>query len=217
MTVVDSPCMNEDCPPLRAMRQDVKDLKSAFDLLEQRQFGFELRFSESVENLRNISNANLQLMSDVRKNFESIGAQYKELKLAVERVERAECFARSRASSHDLANVSHEAARIAERALDKADEAKELVSESGQRALLEQRNALEQANRSLRLELNRKIQEDKTRDLERAKERRDEMRRWKWTLIGAVTSLFVALASSAALAVSAKGCAPSVGMVRQGP
>jgi hypothetical protein len=196
------------------MRQDVKDLKSAFDLLEQRQFGFELRFSESVENLRNISNANLQLMSDVRKNFESIGAQYKELKLAVERAER---FARSRASSHNLADASHEAARIAERALDKADEAKELVSESGQRALLEQRNALEQANRSLRLELNRKIQEDKTRDLERAKERRDEMRRWKWTLIGAVTSLFVALASSAALAVSAKGCAPSVGMVRQGP
>jgi vacuolar-type H+-ATPase subunit I/STV1 len=168
---------------------DVKDLKSAFELLEQRQLRFELQFDDRVQSLKNIANSTIQVLSEVRSQFSTVEAQYKEVKVLAERAER---LAKSRASSHDLSD----ARRLAERALEKAKDAEEEITESGQRAIVEQRNTLERANLELRNELAGIIKRGEDEKRERERERERERRKWKWTLVSAAVGLISAVSAT---------------------
>lgn len=174
-------CIREDCPPLVSLRRDVKDLSDAFRLLEERQVGFEMRFEERASALRDVSNANLQMMTEVRRRLDDMFAQNKELKLMAERAER---IAKSRVSRHDLEDAKDE-----------------MVTASGHKALQLQRDDLEKLNNQLRAELNAIIDGNRKKEESRAAERRAEVRRWRWTVVGAAITFFITVSSGIAVSV----------------
>jgi hypothetical protein len=170
----------------------VKDLADAFRLLEERQVGFEVRFAEDRATLKDISNANLQMMSEVRRSLDRIEGQYKETKLSAERAER---IAKSRVSRHDLNDVKED-----------------ILSENGHKALEIQRNDLEKVNVQLRRELQSIIDANRKKEEAREAERRAEARRWKWAIIGAAASLLVAVLSGITVAVYTSSHVPPTAM-----